>query len=69
MSLLGLATVIHNHTGAEGKELEALTFYVAAGFADVMSRKDIGDYFDKRCKLAHQEDVKLRNRLNISKGS
>ena len=36
MGLLALAAAIHNHTGAEGKELEALTFYVAAGFADYL---------------------------------
>ena len=48
----GLAKVVHDHTGAEGPELEALTFFVAAGFADAMGQKAIGDYFDARCKEA-----------------
>jgi hypothetical protein len=51
-SLIGLAEAIHNHTGMEGSELEAFTFYVGAGFADVMGRKDIGDHFDARCKAS-----------------
>lgn len=53
--LLGLAEAIHDHTGAEGAELEALTFFVAAGFADVMGRKDLGDYFDARCQEAKRK--------------
>ncbi len=50
MKISGLAEAIHNHTGMEGAELEAFTFFVAAGFADVMGRKEVGDYFDARCK-------------------
>ncbi len=52
MLITELAELIHEHTGEEGRELEALTFYVAAGFADVMGRQDIGDYFDGRCQEA-----------------
>lgn len=55
MSITGLAEAIHNHTGAEGAELESLTFFVAAGFADIMGRKDIGDYFDARCQEAKRK--------------
>lgn len=55
MSIAGLATVIAEQTGAEGAELEALTFYVAAGFADVMKRPDLGDYFEARCKAAWEK--------------
>lgn len=50
--LLGLANIIHEHTGADGAELETLTFFVAASYADVMGRKDLGDYFDARCQEA-----------------
>lgn len=50
--ILGLAEVIHDATGMEGAELDMHVFYVAAGFADVMGRKDIGDYFDRRCQEA-----------------
>ena len=58
MNILGLAEVIHEHTGETGPELEALTFYVAAGFADVMGRKDIGDYFEKRL---HEAQAKIND--------
>lgn len=50
--LIRLAAVIEDQTGATGAELEALTFYVAAGYADVLGRKDIGDYFEARCRKA-----------------
>ena len=50
MKLTDRAEVIHKHTGAEGKELEELTFYVAAGLADCFGQKDIGDYFETRCQ-------------------
>ena len=50
MKLTDLAEVIHEHTGAEGKELEELTFYIAAGLADSLGHKDIGDYFNSRCQ-------------------
>lgn len=52
MSIIGLAKAIHDHNGMEGAELEAFTFYVAASFADLMGRKDIGDYFNGRCQEA-----------------
>lgn len=55
-SLTGLAETIHNHTGYEGAELETYTFYVAACFADVMDRKDIGDYFDARLQETKVRD-------------
>ncbi len=56
-SITELAEVIHNHTGAENSELDQLTFFIAAGFADVMGRKDIGDYFDARL-----QDAKARGK-------
>lgn len=52
MSIAGIAEKINEATGADGAELEMLTFFVAACFADVMGRKDIGDYFDGRCQEA-----------------
>ncbi len=53
--ILGLAELIHEHTGEEGKKLEALTFYVAACYADAMGRKDIGDYFNERCQASTKQ--------------
>lgn len=50
--IIGLAEVIHEATGEEGPELDALTFLVSAWYADALGRRDIGDYFDKRCKEA-----------------
>lgn len=58
MSILGLATKIHQATGAEGAELEMLTFYVAACYADALKRKDLGDYFDGRCQEARAKLAK-----------
>lgn len=43
-----LAEEIHDATGMTGKELEAFTFLTAAVYADIVGRKDIGDYFQKR---------------------
>ena len=43
-----LAAKIKEATGMEGKELEAFTFLTAAVYADIVGRKDIGDYFQKR---------------------
>lgn len=56
MKLIDLAKTIHNHTGAEGPELETLTFYVAACFANVMGNKKAGDYFDQRCQEAKAKE-------------
>ena len=53
--LIGLSETIHEYTGEEGRELEALTFYVAACYADMMQRKDIGDYFIKRCNESYEK--------------
>lgn len=53
MTIMGLAEKLNEQTGAEGAELEAMTFYIAACLADVMGRKDIGNYFDARCQQAH----------------
>ncbi len=50
--ILELAELIEEHTGATGAELECYVFYVCAGFADIMGRKDIGDYFDNRLQDA-----------------
>lgn len=47
--LIGLAEAMAEHSGEDGPELEALVFYVAAGFADCVGRKDVGDYFISRC--------------------
>ena len=58
MSIAGLAAVIEKQTGATGAELEMLTFFVAASFADVLGRKDIGDYFDGRCQVAKAQLAK-----------
>ena len=55
MNIADLADMINEQTGAEGAELECMTFYIAAGFADCMGKKDIGDYFAKRI-----EDSKKR---------
>ncbi len=61
MTILGLAAAIEKQTGATGAELEALTFFVAASFADVFGRKDIGDYFDGRCQEAKAKLAKEQN--------
>lgn len=50
--LIGLAQAINEHNGMEGPELEAYVSFVAAGFADLMGRKDIGDHFEAKCKAA-----------------
>ena len=55
MTILALATKINEATGADGAELEMLTFWVAACFADGLGRKDIGDYFDARCQQAKEK--------------
>lgn len=53
--LIGLADAIHEQTGAEGTELEAITFYIAASFADCVGNKEAGDYFQSRL-----DDAKAR---------
>lgn len=63
MRITDLAEMIHEQTGAEGAELECYVFYVSACFADVIGRKDIGDYFNNRLqesKAKLPEDHKFR---------
>lgn len=55
ITIASLAEKINEATGMEGKELEAFTFLAAAVYADVMGRKDIGDYFQKRMDAASEE--------------
>lgn len=52
MTLTDLAEMVHDKTGEAGAELEAITFYCAAVWADLNGNKAIGDYFDRRCKQA-----------------
>lgn len=47
-SLESLAEVIHEHTMMEGPELQAMTYHIAAAYADMVGRRDIGDYYMKR---------------------
>jgi len=50
-----LCETIHNHTGADGKELMAYVFFVYAIYADYKKDKVAGDYFSKRCNECWEE--------------
>lgn len=56
-----LCKSIHEHNGAEGKELMAYVFFVYAMYADFVKDKTAEAYFSKRCNecwAEHKEEQK-----------
>ncbi|MDQ5987898.1 MAG: hypothetical protein CSYNP_03646 [Syntrophus sp. SKADARSKE-3] len=63
MEILDLAKAINRETG---KELEAATFLTAAVLADLVGKKEIGDYYQRRMNeilAGIQKQKALKNKI------
>ncbi len=54
MEILDLAKAINKTTGMTGKELETATFLAAAIMANLVGKKGIGDYYQRRMNESWQ---------------
>jgi hypothetical protein len=58
-TLHDLAEDIHEATGYEGETLQAATYVAAMVLADLVGRRDIGNYFAARAEGCRPEKIAL----------